>query len=712
MAFSFNNLPGLQVNTIDGGLAAINTPSTKSVLVLGTSAIGPANAPFQVVSMSTASSLFGGAGTLVQAMAEVGNYCDNIFMYRMGTTPGTFLVGKQISGSPTLGPSNAITSGTSSGGVITFVLSAGPTADIIPGASINVSGFAVETAFNATFTVISVNTSTHHIVVDLLGNPDGTETHAAIAQSTTPVISMPGFLVQLGEIAATANTDYSVWYNTGVLYLWLNGNLVYANDVSNDVVVNTGDSVVTGSTTGGLTVGTSTASLANAITISAAAVLSGSSTNPTPVYVAPITGLGMSARATYTAQQDALDLLEGFPVDFVVTPNAILDNPNIAYYVSSDSTTAANNPATNANALDWLLTTVDAFGNKTYHWAGDSVDSKGNSVAPTTFSVPSTRIAANYHEVSFGYQLARFCAAQSEAPQATNAGTIGFIGTSGPASLSNFSLSAVRSWIGFLPTYNPITGNPSVPGAGLLGIPYLTGTTAGKLHSATSDVGNGFRLPGFFATSTGEYDGGAQIDTNGFKVDIGAYIAVQGDYVLQSNSFGQYVGNIANIVAGKVSALDQLNAATNKPIAGIQQLYRASLNQLDALTFADINVMKYQGAGNLPTSLHDKTAANSASDYILLMRQRIKFLVVQTVLKVANPFIGNGTNDGLQVVAMKTALDTAFLNLQKRGYIGTYTYTITSTLAQQRIGQASIAVNFSPADELIQLLATVSLQPN
>jgi hypothetical protein len=52
------------------------------------------------------------------------------------------------------------------------------------------------------------------------------------------------------------------------------------------------------------------------------------------------------------------------------------------------------------------------------------------------------------------------------------------------------------------------------------------------------------------------------------------------------------------------------------------------------------------------------------------------------------------------------------MNLQKRGYISSYNFTITSTLAQQKVGQASIQISFVPADELVQLNATVGINLN
>src|SRR4051812_31257669 len=75
-----------------------------------------------------------------------------------------------------------------------------------------------------------------------------------------------------------------------------------------------------------------------------------------------------------------------------------------------------------------------------------------------------------------------------------------------------FGLVDFRKWIGYLPTYDPVSGAPTVPGSGLLGIPFLVGPTAGKLNSLCHDAAAGFRSPGLFDTDSGQYDGGVVSD--------------------------------------------------------------------------------------------------------------------------------------------------------------------------------------------------------
>jgi hypothetical protein len=498
-----------------------------------------------------------------------------------------------------------------------------------------------------------------------------------------------------------------------VYYLWLSGNLVYANDVAAGVTVDTGDSVVAGTAGTGLPFGTQTGptakTSAGAVTLATAAGLAAAGANLPPVFTAPVTGLGMTTRQTYVALDQAFTLLGNFPVEQVYCPNVVLDAPNVAFYVATDPTTAANNPAGNTAVLDWLQTTADIYGDKTYRWASELINSGGATVTAVTFVNAADRLNQGFHEVNFGYALARFAAAQSENPSATIGGCLSFIGTTAPAG-GKFDLTTLRGWIGVLPIYNPSTGNPSTPGRGMLGIPYLTGTTAGKLNSLCADANNGFRAPGFFDTVTGEYDGGANTDRNGNPVDIGAYLHVVGDQAYMTNGVGTYVGTIAGLVCGMTSALDEKTALTNQPVQGVIQLYRAGLGQLDALAEANINMLRFKNPGQDPVLLRDNTAATQASDYNELLRQRIKFLVVEQILTEADRFIGQSTTDGLQLTAMQTQLDSALTNLQKRGYISKYNYTVSTTDADQRVGRAFIDVSFRPADELIQLRATVGIQ--
>lgn len=529
----------------------------------------------------------------------------------------------------------------------------------------------------------------------------------------TGSLATTGFTISFGSVDSTVGTDYSIWYKSGILYVWNSKQLVYANDVANSTVVNTGDITITGTITGsgGMQLGTSSSgSLVNSITVTAAATQVASGVNVAAVFTPAVLGTGMNARQLFIALAKATDLLDIYPVDEVVAPDCIFDNPNVAFHTVAD-TANFHNPAVNPNALDWLKISLDAFGNKTYQWAGDSVDSNGNIATPMTASSSSSRIAAGFGEVNFGHMLGMWCQKQEVVGMAGTC--ILLIGTSLPAT---FKLTDLRTWVGYLPQYNPLvvdqTGNADIQvvtdGAGLLGNPYLAGCTAARLNSLTIDHAVG-RTAGLFQTASGEYDGVAVVDANGNLVDVGAYIHVMADVAILSNSFSVgYGANLANYASGYLAVLDEKNGLTNKP-ANAAQLWKPSSTQLDAATEIGINFLRFKGNGNLPVFTHDQTAATNTSDYKNLLRQRIKGLVVDTVRKTADPFLGNSSTDGLQLQSLQTALTKQLMTLQKRGYMSNFSFAVTTTPAQQRIGHATINIVFSPANELIQLNASIAL---
>jgi hypothetical protein len=689
----FNYLPGTQAFTVDGGLAVRRVPRTKKTLVIGTAAKGPADNPYPVLDRGDAANAFGLSGNLVRASEEVaagGN--DNVILYRMGTQPATLSgIGKEFATAKTI-TNVARTSGVA---VVTsnahgYLL--GDTVKVAAVTNVSINGEVVLTAVSPnTFSFASTG-------ADIVSGADTGSAYKLLAA---------GVSIAFGERTADAVTRYQVWFKLGVLYVWLDGQLVYANDVANSVVLDTNNIIVTGTfSANGLQLGTGASGLLSAsVTLTAAAALSGSATTPTPALVAAVTGIGLTARQSYIALAKALELLDIFPVDQVVLGDGLyIDNPNVAYYVAGDPTTAANNPATNVNALDWLKTSVDSVGNKTYQWASETVDSNGATVAAMSgVSTPAQRIAAGFYEAHFEYLLANFCQRQEQSVGSC----VGFIGATPPA---GFGLSVIRSWVGFLPTYDLIIdGKVTVPGKGLLGIPVLAGTTSAKLNPLCSDYAIGWRVPGLFKTNEEQFDGSIVLDKNNNKVDIGAYLHVQADIAVQSNGFAlNYGGNIAGYTAGFVSNMDEKSNLTNKP-ANLIQLWKATQGQLDSLTRIGVNVLRFKGDGQLPAFLHGQTGATNISDYKNLLRQRVKGLVVRVIRNVAEKYIGESSIDGLQLEALKTDLEGRLLELQKRGYMSKYSFNVTTNLADQRIGHANIDVTFNPADELIQLTANVGV---
>lgn len=83
----YNYLPGVIVNTLDGGLVAPAAPQDDSILILATAGQGPINTPVAVTDRTTSFNTFGGLGTLSRSVEECATYSDNITVLRIGAVP-------------------------------------------------------------------------------------------------------------------------------------------------------------------------------------------------------------------------------------------------------------------------------------------------------------------------------------------------------------------------------------------------------------------------------------------------------------------------------------------------------------------------------------------------------------------------------------------------------------------------------------------------
>ena len=161
------------------------------------------------------------------------------------------------------------------------------------------------------------------------------------------------------------------------------------------------------------------------------------------------------------------------------------------------------------------------------------------------------------------------------------------------------------------------------------------------------------------------------------------------DIAIMSNAYASnYVQNIANLVAGFYSAIDPKSAIWNKGLNVTQipaLVYTPT--QMDALTFAKFNVLRNKGANVAPVLLHDRTAAIYDSDFTFVLRMNIHGLVIDTLCQRADQYEGQSSLDGLQMTSMKSSMDQDMVTLQQRGYISKANITISTTQAQQNMGQ-------------------------
>lgn len=400
--------------------------------------------------------------------------------------------------------------------------------------------------------------------------------------------------------------------------------------------------------------------------------------------------------------------------DWVVPMDVYLDDKNIVDGYSFSSTYLAS--ITNGDdypttgGIDDILGKVfveEYRGELYFFWDlnGDGVAELYPSVgaATSTTKIDGTSLsAADFHEVNFAYQLAKFCHDVS----VNNKFCLGGIGVRPPASLS---LADIAVWIGKSPTYTTrsdgskyirqITDN----GTGLLGNKFKAGTYAFR---------GGEAYGGFMLTDGDFLDGTEEEDGNGYPIDLGRYISVVSAYLKLFNAFDRtgrgYIVTAAPTYIGYASALDEQSAPTNKVIRGVQRVFGVSARQVDSLAGAGF-VHIYEKPKGLTIS-DAPTGARPQSDYRRLTTMRIAKRTVGAVRVAADPFLGESF-DAARKAALTTAIEQALDRLVSSGYIQRYVVDIRQTMRQMVIGEADCELTLVPAWELRRITLTVALAP-
>lgn len=513
--------------------------------------------------------------------------------------------------------------------------------------------------------------------------------------------------VHINDRTATVGTSWKASYDNTSGYLWVYndlGTLVFSNNPNNSVDL--GEVEVRGSfaETSGAQFGDQAAgSLASSVTLVVAGA-EGSNSFTAAVTGGEITASG-NLRMRYEALQDAYRLLETEELDIVVPLGTYIDDPTVAHFTSGvDVWTSRNNPQVwYSGCLGWFKETAPAEGSATgrytYQWAEDNIinDTHGNAQG---WATPTARVAAEYHEVNFGHQLANFCYQQTK----NETTCFGTIGVKPPVS---YGLADIHAWIGKKPT-KTATGAISANGFGILGLPEIGGSTSAKLNPLCHDDGTG-RDPGFFATSSEFLDAPALNDDGDQPIDIGAYLNVVGEWPLHLNSTGSVVGysqSAAAYYAGLIGRLDEKNAPTNELAPGLRVPYRGGKARWDDLVLAHVVMMQQRPEGAFV--IDAPTFAREASDFRRLTTVRLVGLAEDVVRLVAQKYIGKASN-AVTKAAFKGEIEEELQKLTKRGYLKRFEFTVTTTLLQDILGQAYVKMLLVVPNELRQVFATVQL---
>lgn len=735
----YNYLPGVVVNILDGGLISASAPKDDAILVIGTAGQGVSNSPYQVTDRSVAASEFGFLGSLEKAIEECATYSDNIIAFRMGTTPMVLSgVGVNTGGSPT--PGFSVQFGTveaTSASQYSVWYANGVFAAWLNGEIVysNQSGAAVDTS---DLTITGTITGNTGLVLGTGSTPTlaGAVTVTAAA-ATSSGMNTPTPTISQSPVDGTSLTGRQLYVALRLAMDLLEGivvKIVYAPDavfnarnvayyVASDATTTLNNPVTNTSALDWLLTtpdgfGGYVYQWASETTNSAGGTVTaygGLTYSPTGSLPSVITASTLSVASTLTLTAvNSADTLTG-TFDFRVGTAGTAINVTLAASTITAATTAITTAiaaasvsgvtAAHSGAVITITGTADTgsggdiAGHNTFSIISNTVQDIQTAIPG--FATVTARQAAGFMEVNFGCTLGNFCADLSQIGPLV----VSVIGTTGP---TNVTLSATRQWIGYLPTLNT-NGDPATHGSGLLGTAYLTGTTSTKMNPLCADYVNGFRLPGLYVTEDGSYDGIIEIDANGNPIDAGKHVHVVADYAFLTTGWAaNYVSNIAGITAGLLSSLDATTGLTNTQIKATQ-IWQPTPPQMDALTQAKISVLRYKGVGALPALLHDLTAGTNATDYTNFVRVRCMGVVVQQLFTRANSYLGRSSLDGLTLVAMVTQLNQDLVNLTTRGYCNHSSVTVTSTSAQQKIGHCTLNLKCHPADELIQISASIAV---
>jgi len=383
-------------------------------------------------------------------------------------------------------------------------------------------------------------------------------------------------------------------------------------------------------------------------------------------------GAGLTYRALYEALEKAYWELEAAQVDYVVPMGAFHNVPNVA----------DDNLLTYGDNALLYLKTAEVDGELTFTWL-DQTD-----LDALASSEPDE--AATYHEVSFSYQLARFCANidKNEHP------CKGFIGVLPPAGFSKGQLS---TWYGTLPTYD-VDGNILSDGTGLLGDKFMVGS---QTHNQ-----------GFFATDTEELDGTVLYDSNNKPVDIGKFLSVTGTPVVLRNSFlggAGYITTFASTYAGLVAKLavgvSPTNQITRTSCAAAFQLHKSVLNSLVGAKYI---TLKIDNNGNTVV-IDAPTAAHNASDFRRFVTMEVMADVITEVRNTCQPALGKVTNagglDALQAQINKKIGDRVSIGTLNQGSFA----QLTATKAMLNQGKAKCKLVLNIPGELRNIETEVAL---
>lgn len=719
----YDNLASINLELLDGNLAASPAITGPVALVIATALSGTSNTPFIIDDFNKAAALFGASSPLIKTANELKlGGAQNIAIYRIGG------VSASIQG--LFGDLSEITSVEESLGIGTkYSIYIGPQPNnpgeacliifegakivysTVPGAEVDLGKFVV-VGFDTAFTG-RIGTHSAPVALGLA--------LAGLKNDTTSVFT--GVLNQV-EFDLPGASDA--------------GTLITSVKINTVLQAPSTYNFSEGSGTGGADEIVFTVAPAAGTTIEV--IFSRPTTVVGATYRASADNMNAPYKKLYELVDAALLDLETTTATHIVIPEAIHDTPNIA-----DGSVASNR-------LEYVRTT-EVDGELTWNWstvktvyvpktqtatftdvaagltefalpgAADvnatvlTVTKNGTPLALTTdytfnattdvvtlvaatvlnddivitFKKPSIVSYAalddngqpivdlRYNETNFTHRFGMFL----DDLAANDKFVFGAIGTSQPIAATK---AAVNAWLGQLPVKD-ITGAITANGTGLLGNRFMSGSTS--------------QVNGFYRTDTGYVDGSIQYDTGGAPIDLGKFLSVVSAVVTTPRSpllgLAARSVNAAAIYLGILTNVQPGDSTTNRTIPGVSLpflLKKTKVNEIASagyVAFLDKGTTVACASGELPTG--------PSSDYDYVSTSITVADVTNRIRARLDPFLGKGLGP-VQLAAMQTIVDAEFLTSVTAGAILKYSAQVVLQSVINGKGRVRIPYVIVPAFEL------------
>ena len=661
----YDNLASINLELLDGNLAATPAITGPVALVIATALSGKSNTPFIIDDFNKAAALFGASSPLIKAANELKlGGAQNVAVYRIGgvaaSIGGLFGALSEITTVEEaigLGTKYSIYVGpqTNNAGEACLIIFEGAKIvySNVPGSEVDLGKFVIA-GFDNTFTSrIGTPSAPVALELALAGLKDD------YTLSTTGNGSTASFNLTGPTTVGTLITSVKV---NGVLRSVGTGALDYAFNVGTDEVV-----FVTAP--------------ANLATIEIAY------SRPTTVvgaaYRAGANNVGCSYQKLYELVDAAFVDLETTSATHVIVPEALNDAANIADgSVASDKLDYVLRTEVNGD-FAWKWSTSKLV----YAYSGLVTDSTHDATLNTTTVLADADLDDNgqpivsqrFSEVNFTHRFGMFL----DDLAVNDKIVFGAIGTSLPIASTT---AAVNAWLGTSPTKD-IEGTITTNGTGLLGNRFMVGTTT--------------QVPGFYRTDTGYVDGEIQYDTGGAPIDLGKFLSVVsavaatprspilGLTARSVNAAAIYLGALTNVLPG--------DSTTNRTIEGVSlpfDLKKTKVNQIAGagyVAFMSQDDKVVCASGELPTGPYSDYDYISTSITVADVTNRIRVRL--------NPFLGKGLGP-VQLAAMQTIVDGEFLKSVDAGAILKYSAQVILQSVVNGKGRVRIPYVVVPAFEL------------